>query len=142
VTVRGNVSITSCDGTGWNGFQGPDVIIHGDFDCRFNEGPCLAWLGTVSENVHIHSNKSQAASDISLVSVGGNLHCEHNSPAPTHLHGPSWVDGRSQDQCAGFNTTTTSIATPVTPTPCANLATLPVSDFPVPNTVITSAVDT
>lgn len=142
VTVRGNLSINSCKGTAWNGFQGPDVVIHGDFECQSNAGPCLAWLGTVGENVHIQSNKSQAASDVSLVSVGGNLHCRGNSPAPTHLHGPSWVDGRSQDQCAGFGTTTTSIATPVTPTPCANLATLPASGFPVPNTVITSSVDT
>jgi hypothetical protein len=38
---------------------------------------------------------------------------------------------------AGFSTATTSIATPVTPTLCANLVTLPVSGFPVPNTVIT-----
>jgi hypothetical protein len=30
---------------------------------------------------------------------------------------------------------------PVTPPPCANLATLPASGFPVPDTVITSAVD-
>jgi hypothetical protein len=46
--------------------------------------------------------------------------------------GPSWVDGQSQGQCAGFSTTTTSIATPVAPTPYANLATLPASGFPVP----------
>jgi hypothetical protein len=58
----------------------------------------------------------------------------------THSHGPSWVDGQSQGQCAGFSTTTTSIA-PATPTPCANLATLPASGFPVPNTIITEAVD-
>src|SRR5262249_51125297 len=61
---------------------------------------------------------------------------------PTRLRGPSWVDGRSQGQCAGFDTNTTSIATPVTPKSCANLAALPASGFPVPNTVITSAVDT
>jgi tannase/feruloyl esterase len=70
----------------------------------------------------------------------GDLNCESNSPAVTHSHGPSWVDGRSQGQCAGFSTTTTSITTPVTPTPCANLKTLPASGFPVPNTVITLAV--
>ncbi|HLK80969.1 MAG TPA: tannase/feruloyl esterase family alpha/beta hydrolase [Xanthobacteraceae bacterium] len=142
VTVGGNLSIDSCNGTAWNGFQGPDVVIRGDFECRSNAGPCLAWLGSVGENVRIQSNKSQAASDISLVSVKGNLNCDGNSPAPTHLHGPSWVDGRSQGQCAGFSTATTSIATPVTPTPCASLAALPASGFPVPNTVITSAVDT
>jgi feruloyl esterase len=101
----------------------------------------LAWLGTVDEDVHIQSNNAKAASDVSLVSVGGNLDCQRNSPAVTHSHGPTWVDGQSQGQCAGFSTTTTSIATPVTPTPCANLATLPTSGFPVPNTVITKVVD-
>jgi hypothetical protein len=139
VTVGGNLNISSCNGTASNGFQGPDVLIHGNFECRSNAGPCLAWLGTVEEDVHIQTNQAQAASDVSLVSVGGNLNCEGNSPAVTHSHGPSWVDGRSQGQCAGFSTTTTSIATPVTPTPCANLGTLPASRFPVPNVVITLA---
>jgi hypothetical protein len=136
VTVGGNLNINSCNGTAFNGFQGPDVLIRGNFECQSNAGRCLAWLGTVDEDVHIQSNNAQAASDVSLVSVGGNLNCEGNSPTVTHSHGPSWVDGRSQGQCAGFSTTTTSIATPVTPTPCVNLATLPASGFPVPNTVI------
>jgi hypothetical protein len=142
VTVGGNLNISSCNGTASNGFQGPDVLIQGNFECLSNAGPCLAWLGTVDGNVQIQSNNAQAASDVSVVSIGGNLKCQGNSPAVTHSHGPSWVDGRSQGQCAGFSTTTTSIGTPVTPTPCANLATLPASGFPVPNTVITSAVDT
>jgi hypothetical protein len=141
VTVGGNLSINSCNGAASNGFQGPDVLIQGNFECLSNAGPCLAWLGTVDGNVQIQSNNAQAVSDVSLVSVGGNLDCQGNSPAVTHSHGPSWVDGQSQGQCAGFSTTTTSIATPTTPTPCANLATLPASGFPVPNTVITSAVD-
>jgi hypothetical protein len=141
VTVGGDLNINSCNGTGFSGFEGPDVLIHGNFECRSNAGPCLAWLGTVDEDVHIQSNNAQVASDVSLVSVGGNLNCEGNSPAVTHSRGPSWVDGQSQGQCAGFSTTTTSIATPVTPTPCANLATLPASGFPVPNTVITEARD-
>jgi Tannase and feruloyl esterase len=113
------------------------VLIHGNFECLSNAGPCLAWLGTVDGNVQIQSNNAKAASDVSLVSVGGNLDCAGNSPAVTHSHGPSWVDGQSQGQCAGFSTTTTSIATAAAPTPCANLATLPASGFPVPNTVIT-----
>jgi tannase/feruloyl esterase len=141
VTIGGNLNIHACNGTGWNGFQGPDVVIRGHFECRSNAGPCLAWLGSVGEDIHIRSNTAPAASDVSLVSVKGNLNCEGNSPAVTRSHGPSWVDGRSQGQCAGFSTTTTSIDTPTTPTPCANLATLPPSAFPVPNTVITLAVD-
>jgi hypothetical protein len=139
VTVGGNLNINACNGTTSNGFQGPDVLIQGNFECLSNAGPCLAWLGTVDGNVQIQSNNAKAASDVSLVSVGGNLDCQGNSPAVTHSHGPSWVDGQSQGQCAGFSTTTTSITTPITPTPCANLATLPASGFPVPNTVITLA---
>jgi hypothetical protein len=103
--------------------------------------PCLAWLGTFDEGVHIQSNQAQAASDVSLVSVGENLSCEGNSTAVTDSLG-SWVDGHSQGQCAGFSATTTSIATPVTPTPCTNLATLSASGFPVPNTVITEQLRT
>jgi hypothetical protein len=141
VTVGGNLNINACNGTTSNGFQGPDVLIHGNFECLSNVGPCLAWLGTVDGNVQIQSNNAKAASDVSLVSIGGNLNCQGNSPAVTHSHGPSWVDGQSQGQCAGFSTTTTSIATPATPTPCANLATLPASGFPVPNVVITAARD-
>jgi Tannase and feruloyl esterase len=141
VTVGGNLNINACNGTALNGFQGPDVLIHGNFECRANAGPCSAWLGTVDGNVQIQSNNAKAASDVSLVSVGGNLNCQGNSPAVTHSHGPSWVDGQSQGQCAGFSTTTTSITTPVTPTPCANLATLPASGFPVPNTVIVATQD-
>jgi hypothetical protein len=49
---------------------------------------------------------------------------------------------RLQGQCAGFITATTSIAMAVTPTSCAYLAALPAAGFPVPNTLITSAVDT
>jgi Tannase and feruloyl esterase len=142
VVVGGNVRIDSCKGTAPNGFQGPDVVIDGNFECQANAGPCVAWLGSIGGDVRIAANVSQSASDISLVSVEGNLHCAENSPQPTQAHGPSWVEGHTQGQCAGFSTRTTSIATPVTPKPCANLATLPTSDFPVPNAVITSAVDT
>ncbi len=142
VEVGGNVLIHACTGSSPNGFRGPDVVIHGNFECSANAGPCLAWLGRIGGNVHIANNVSPAASEISLVSVAGNLDCVNNSPAPTHLHGPSWVDGEAQNQCAGFSTATTSIATPVTPKPCAMLANLPASDLPVPNAAITSAVDT
>src|SRR5207302_7116840 len=141
VTVQGDLQIHSCAG-GPNGFQGPDTLVKGNFECQSNAGPCLAWLGKVEGNLHIQSNRSKTASDVSLVSVGGNLHCQQNSPAPTQVHGPSWVDGDSQGQCAGFATTTTSIGTPATPAVCAALAALPAADFPVPNTVVDSAVDT
>ena len=142
VTVGGNVEITSCNGTTASGFQGPDIVIKGNFACNANAGPCLAWLGNVGGNVQITSNRSTTASDVSLVTVAGNLDCAGNAPTPTHQHGPSWVDGRAQNQCADFSTRATSIATPVTPRMCADLANLPATAFPVPNTVIDSATDT
>jgi feruloyl esterase len=147
VTVGGNVQIQQCNGNGPNGFQGPDIVINGNFQCQgssSNAASCLAWLGKVHGNVEIQQNRGPTAPDVSLVAVGGNLICQQNSSAPTHLHGPSWVDGNSLGQCQGFATTSTSISNgPVTPvSSCAALASLPASGFPVPNTVITSAVDT
>jgi Tannase and feruloyl esterase len=142
VEVGGNLLINSCNGSSPSGFRGPDVLIKGNFECKANAGPCVAWLGSIGGNAHVGNNRSKASSEISLVSVLGNLNCVNNSPAPTHQHGPDWVDGQAQNQCAGFSTTTTSIATPTTPKQCAQLATLPASDFPVPNVAITSAVDT
>jgi hypothetical protein len=153
VMVGGNVQIQQCTGTGPNGFRGPGVVINGNFECQGNSSnasACLAWLGKVQGNVQIQQNTSVTASDVSLVDIGGNLHCESNAPAPTHTHGPDWVNGQenghgpdAQHQCADFSTTKTSISTPVTPVAsCASLAMLSAAGFPVPNTVITSAVDT
>ena len=150
VTVDGNVQIQQCTGTGPNGFQGPDIVINGNFECQGNSSnasACLAWLGKVQGNVQIQQNTSVTASDVSLVDIGGNLHCESNAPAPTHMHGPDWVNGQNGQgpdaQCADFSTTKTSIGTPVTPVAsCASLATLSAAGFPVPNTVIDSATDT
>jgi hypothetical protein len=144
VTVSGDVKIQSCNGAGPSGFQGPDTFIKGNFHCVSNKGGCLAWLGKVNGDVQFLGNHSTTASDVSLVNIGGLLQCDGNSPTPSHLRGPSWVGiDRTAGQCAGFTTTTTSIATPVTPAAsCAALAALSPSGFPVPNTVITSAVDT
>ena len=147
VTVGGNLQILGCHGNGPNGFQGPDIVINGNFQCDANSSnaaSCLAWLGKVAGNLQISLNHGQTAPDVSLVAVGGDLICLLNSSAPTHLHGPSWVDGNSLGQCRGFATGTTSISNgPVSPAEsCAALLGLPASGFPVPNTVITSAVDT
>ncbi len=144
VTVNGSVQIQGCAGAGPNGFQGPGIVINGNFQCQNNAGGCLAWLGAVGGDVQVQRNGS-GASDFSLNTVGGNLQCEQNKPAPTMMHGPNWVTGNAQDQCAKFSTTSTSIApaAPVTPVAsCAALASLPASGFPVPNTVIVSATDT
>jgi feruloyl esterase len=152
VTVSGNVQIQNCTGTGTgpNGFQGPDILISGNFTCQSNvvlqsqAAPCEAWLGKVVGTVTISSNSGLTSSDASLLTIGGNLVCQSNTPGTTLVHGPSWVDGTAQGQCTGFATTGTSISNgAVAPAAsCAALATLPASGFPVPNTVITSAVDT
>src|ERR1700722_15988124 len=147
VTVGGNVQVLGCHGNGPNGFQGPDIVINGNFQCEGNSSnaaSCLAWLGKVSGDVQIQLNHGQTAPDVSLCTVGGNLIGLLNSSAPTHVHGPSWVDGNSLGQCNGFATKTTSISNgPVSPAEsCAALASPPAPGFPVPNTVITSAVDT
>lgn len=148
VMIGGNLQIQFCTGSGPNGFQGPDVMIKGNFLCQGNSSnaaPCLAWLGKVSGNVQIAHNMSATPSDVSLVDISGNLSCQENALAPTHVHGPDWVAGHNspQDQCAGFATTATAIDQPVAPAAsCAALAGLPAGGFPVPDSVITSAVDT
>ena len=143
VTVGGNLQIHQCTGTA-NGFQGPGIKIGGDFHCDNNSGPCIAWLGEVGGDVQVHQNSSSTASDISLVTIGGNLECQQNTPPPTHKYGPDWVTGNLQNQCAasrGFAAKGTSIVSPGRPkgagTACEGLASL--TDFPVPNTVIMSA---
>jgi feruloyl esterase len=148
VTVAGNVQISSCV-SGPNGFQGPDTLIQGSFSCQSNvvtqtqATPCVAWLGKVVGNVTISSNTGLLAPDVSLVTSNGTLDCESNAPTTTHVHGPSYIEGNATGQCSGFATTTTAIDPPTTPVAsCAALANLPASAFPVPNTLIRSAVDT
>jgi len=135
VTVGGNLQIEQCNGNGPNGFQGPDIVINGNFQCEGNSSnaaSCLAWLGKIDGNVQVLQNRGQGVPDVSLVTVGGDLMCLLNSSTPTHLHGPSWVDGNSIGQCKGFATATTSISNgPISPAEsCAALANLPATGFP------------
>jgi len=144
VTVKGNLQILNCTGTAANGFQGAGIVIGGNFLCQSNAGPCEGWLGQIAGNAQILNNGG-AASDVSLNTIGGNLQCQNNAAAPTHGHGYNWVTGNAQGQCGkGFTTTSTSIGVPPSSgvASCALLASLPASAFPVPNTVIISAVDT
>ena len=146
ITVGGDVQISYCVGSTSNGFVGPDVVIDGSFLCQGNSSsaaPCLAQLGRVHGDVVVNHNMSPVASDVSLVDIGGSLLCTGNSVKPTHTHGPDWVNGSVfENQCNGFSTTKTSIGTHVTPVrSCAALTSLPAGGFPVPNTVIDSAID-
>jgi hypothetical protein len=125
VTVDGNVQIHQC--AQQSGFVGPGVKIGGNFEC--NAGACEADLGDVQGNLHVQNN---GASDISLVSVGGNLQCEGNTPPPMHAFGPDFVGGNLLGQCAanlGFAPTTAAPTCPV-----STLSTLN-----VPNVTVKSA---
>ena len=124
VTVSDSVEIRQC--AQQSGFIGPGVKIGANFQCINNPGGCEANLGTVQGSVQIGGSN---ASDISLVSVGGNLQCGGNTPAPTHNFGPDFVTGTEQGQCAarfGF-------APPPTAPSCV------ASTLNVPNVTVTSA---
>jgi hypothetical protein len=110
VTVTGNVRIGQC--VQQSGFVGPGIKIGGNFECTNNPGACKADLGDVHGNLRIDGN-SGAPADISLVSVGGNLRCQANTPMPTHAFGPDFVSGDLQGQCAaslGFAPPTTALS--------------------------------
>ena len=129
VTVTGSVQIQHCAQP--SGFVGPGVKIGGDFQCINNGGGCQAKLGDVHGFVQIRGNNASAASDVSLVSVGGSLECNGNSPPPTHTFGPDFVAGNLQGQCAaklGF------APTKAAPTCVA-------STLNVPNLTVASATD-
>jgi feruloyl esterase len=126
VTVSASVQIQQC--AQQSGFVGPGVKIGGNFQCVNSGGGCEADLGSVQGSVQIQGG---GASDISLVSVGGNLQCSGNTPAPTHTAGPDFVTGGLQGQCAaklGFAPTTAAPS-------CA------ASALNVPNVTVTSATD-
>src|SRR6516164_5278752 len=129
VTVSASVQIRQC--AQLSGFVGPGVKIGGDFQCINNGGGCQADLGDVRGSVQVQADNSSTASDISLVSVGGNLQCQGNTPSPTHAFGPDFVVGSLQGQCAaklGF--------TPPKVAPACVASTLN-----VPNVTVTSATD-
>ena len=44
VTVDGNVEILQCSGNGPNGFQGPDIVIKGNFHCQGNSSNATSCL--------------------------------------------------------------------------------------------------
>jgi len=127
VNVVGNVQIQSC--AYQSGFVGPGINIDGNFICWQNSGPCEADLGSVGGDVRIKGNQSSEASDVSLVQIRGDLVCQQNSPAPTHVFGPDWVRGSPSGQC--------TIHLGFTPTGAAPACTT--ASFNVPNLTITSA---
>jgi len=128
VTVTGNVRIGQC--AQQSGFVGPGIKIRGNFECTKNVGACEADLGDVHGDLEIDGN-SGASADISLVSVGGNLRCQGNTPMPTHAFGPDFVSGDLQGQCAA----SLGFALPTTAPSCI------ASTLNVPNLTVASATD-
>ncbi len=85
-----------------------------------------ATLGEVAGNAQIlNNNSSSGAGDISLNTVGGNLQCLSNTPAPTDALGGQWVGGHLQGQCASFA---------AGPTACGSL-----TGLSLPDTTITAS---
>jgi hypothetical protein len=74
-TVDGDVQIENCTATTKSGFQGPGIVIGGNFQCANNAGPCEAWLGEIAGNARI-ANNSGSASDVSLNKIAGDLTCQ------------------------------------------------------------------
>jgi feruloyl esterase len=131
VTVTGNVRIGQCADE--SGFVGPGIKIGGNFECANNRGACEADLGGVHGNLQIDGN-SGASADISLVSVGGNLRCQGNTPMPTHAFGPDFVSGDLLGQCAaslGF--------APPTAAPSCIASTLNVPNLTVASATVVAA---
>ncbi len=110
VLINGDVEIHQCAADG--GYVGPGIEIGGNFECHNNSGACIAQMGTVTGDLHIHNNSSQAPSDISFNTIGGDLQCAQNTPPPINAEGPNQIDGNVQGQCAaGFTLVTVPPAT-------------------------------
>lgn len=71
---RGDVQIENCTGTTTSGYQGPRIVVGGNFQCDGNAGPCEAWLGKIAGNMRI-ANDLGSASDVSLNKIEGDLAC-------------------------------------------------------------------
>jgi feruloyl esterase len=135
VTVSGSVQIQHC--TQPSGFVGPGIRIGGAFQCTNNGAGCQAELGEVGDFVQVSGNGASTASDISLISVGGNLECSGNTPPPTHNFGPNFVAGSLQGQCAaklGFAPTSAAPSCVMSTLSVPNLTVISATDIPASGT--------
>jgi hypothetical protein len=123
ISVEGNVNIQNCtDGVGYAG----SITISGNFVCANNHPFCIAAGGVVQGNLTVESNNiapfagpaadvvgNQVGGNVDISgnigttspsvftnTIGGNLRCFDNSPAP---HGTNnTVSGQKLGQCAGL----------------------------------------
>jgi hypothetical protein len=130
-SVGGNVQIQNCTGrSGYNNVQGVgSVTISGNFACGSNSASCTALFGSVrgnvqvnnnsggsnegalvvrnngGGNVQVNNNSGSIAAAVAGNTIGGNLQCAGNTPAPPGVSDggvPNTVAGNKQGQCAGL----------------------------------------
>jgi hypothetical protein len=103
--VNGSVHISHC--TNSSALPGSGVTaggeIDGSFICNNNRDSCEVIGATVGNNVQVNHNLSSTASVVSASTIGGNLGCEANRPAPTASGAPNTVTGSKQGQCSAAN---------------------------------------
>ena len=104
-TVNGNVHISHCTNSSASPGSGvtAGAEIDGSFICNNNRDFCEVIDATVGDNVLLHHNVSNTASVVSGNTIGGNLGCEANDPAPTASGAPNTVTGDKEGQCSAAN---------------------------------------
>src|SRR5215469_6344710 len=104
-TVNGNVHISHCRNSSASPGSGVTAggEIDGSFICNNNRDFCEVIDATVGDNVLLHHNVSNTASVVSGNTIGGNLGCEANHPAPTASGAPNTVTGLKKGQCSAAN---------------------------------------
>jgi hypothetical protein len=104
-TVNGTVHISHC--TNSSAVPGSGVTaggeIDGSFICNNNRDSCEVIDATVGNNVQVNHILSSTESVISASTIGGNLECEANKPAPTASGAPNTVTGHKEGQCSAAN---------------------------------------
>ena len=104
-TVNGNVHISHCRNSSASPGSGLTAggEIDGNFICNNNRDSCDVIGATIGNNVLLHHNVSSAASVVSANTIGGNLGCEANDPAPTASGTPNTVTGDKEGRCSAAN---------------------------------------
>ena len=100
--MDGNVQIFNCTGSVAFLSVANGSVIHGNFQCLNNTGPCNLANATVGGSVQFINNVTSSGSQIYSNRIFGNLQCQNNSVAPTNFGYVNTVSGVEQGQCAGL----------------------------------------
>ena len=103
--VNGNVHLSHCKNSSASPGSGVTAggEIDGSFICNNNRDFCEVVNATVGGNVLLHHNVSGTPSLVSGNTIGGNLGCEANNPAPTAGGTVNAVTGDKVGQCSATN---------------------------------------